>query len=348
VVSLARSARLAVLAPLAGAVAWAGCNQILGNDGNDQLTAAASGGGTTGTGPVTSTSGSSSSGMAAPVVFYRSGNNGTEYWGITLFAGYVYWTDKGSGDVLRMLADADGGMEMLAKDDSSPQGLAVTTTDVYWTTPTHVRAASVIAPFFPRDFASGDDTQYVVAPSNTGDIYWTNRGPATPSMEMAPITDGDAGTMFAQGGPGANDIATDGSTVFWTTSTGIWMLRQAGTPTLLHADKSSPNAIAANTTRVYWTDPDCLVQSVAFDGGGLAVLGSNGGQDCNGIAADVADVYWADTTMGRILRAPADADGGTQTQIVAEGQSGPERIAIGVDYVYWTNSASGTIMKLAR
>ena len=56
-------------------------------------------------------------------------------------------------------------------------------------------------------------------------------------------------------------------------------------------------------------------------------------------------VYWTEPEGGRVMRAPITLD---TVELVAEVQQDASSVAVDETYVYWTNRATGTVMRLAR
>jgi hypothetical protein len=118
----------------------------------------------------------------------------------------------------------------------------------------------------------------------------------------------------------------------------------------LASGQNSPNSIAVDSTKVYWTTHDGNVMKVPLGGGDSTTLVS--GQEYPGsIAVDSTSVYW--TTLGvssgtgTVMKAPlggAGADAGDLT-VIASGETGPANVTLDSTYIYWNFSMSG-IMKL--
>jgi sugar lactone lactonase YvrE len=85
-----------------------------------------------------------------------------------------------------------------------------------------------------------------------------------------------------------------------------------------------------------------------LDGGASTTLATGSG--VFGVAADAANVYWAEMANGTIMKVPV---GGGAATTVASGLSGPNQIAIDAKNLYVTtgtqnSSATGTIARIAK
>jgi hypothetical protein len=264
----------------------------------------------------------------------------------------VYWTDRTNGAVWAMPLDG-GPVDIVPTAGASPQGIAVTPTHVYWvdSASTAVELAPKTAPYKPGLFTMGNRPQYVVA--NGTALYWTNangQGDAGPSLEIALLADSGVEWMHTAGGSGPNDVALNDGGVYWTTANGIWSasLDGSGSATQFHADPNQPVALAADDTRIYWTNKAGAVQSLTIKQPASPVtLFTGGTSNLSGMAVDKTNVYWVDQGAGQVFRAPINATSPSAFKL-ADGQSAPARIALDDNFVYWTNSTAGTIIRLAK
>jgi hypothetical protein len=105
-----------------------------------------------------------------------------------------------------------------------------------------------------------------------------------------------------------------------------------------------PNAIAADTTSVYWTNAS-EVLSVPLGGGSLAILVS-GQANPGPVAVDDVNVYWINLGDGSLMKMPLV--GGFPT-VVVPGQFGATSIALDSTSIYWSvNAASGSVLKVDK
>jgi len=133
----------------------------------------------------------------------------------------VYWTDS-TANAVTQLAKAGGAPLTLAPDQFSPTGLTVDAKNVYW-------IASHTIWSLPIGTADGDPTTVASATSATTDgtlatpivqqggfLYWGDPGGG--AVLSVPSGGGTAGT-FASEQPNITELASDGTSLYWTTST---------------------------------------------------------------------------------------------------------------------------------
>ena len=82
---------------------------------------------------------------------------------------------------------------------------------------------------------------------------------------------------------------------------------------------------------------------VPLAGGAPTVLAT--GADPLGIAVDGVSVYWTDYGTGTVASIPL---GGGAPTLLAAGQSGANGICQDATSLYWADSTSETVMKLAK
>ncbi len=68
----------------------------------------------------------------------------------------------------------------------------------------------------------------------------------------------------------------------------------------------------------------------------------------SGIAADDAGIYWANNGDGTIAYCPKAGCPSSGPTLLAANQGGPFKVALDVDFVYWTDTTGGDVMKVAK
>lgn len=256
----------------------------------------------------------------------------------------IYWTDHTSGDVKLMALDG-GGVTIIASGQAAPLGIAVTPTHVFWSNAGDNTLQGTSKSMFDALFFASASKPLFLAASPTV-LFWTNAGSDT--LEGASLADGGIERDSDAGGASPWDVALNGTTVFWTTGSGVWSAPLTGGNGAVAAkDPAGAVALAVTATTIYWTNDLGTVHAQAIAGGTQSPIHS-GEAKPTGMAADDADVYWVDQGTGNVYRAPLDATNDTKTQIIAAGQASPYRIAVDSKFVYWTNNTGGTVARLAK
>jgi hypothetical protein len=265
--------------------------------------------------------------------------------GVAVRNGQVYWTeDNGSGAV--MTVPVDGGTPVaLATGQSYPYGIVATATDVYWAT-YHAQIAGGTVMDAPLDGGAPvaiatnlSGPQYVTA--NAQGVFWN-----------AENTGG--GVLFAGGGvqtyaiAGATYLASNDTTVFWSVPPDVDSLSIASGVPATFAAGQYPEAIAVDSSYVYWVnDGDAVGITRAPLDGGAPVSLVTGLTSPTYLAVDDTNLYWTSVNGGLVMKLPL---AGGPPVVLAHGQNGPWTVAVDDTSVYWTNSAEGTedgtVMKL--
>ena len=174
--------------------------------------------------------------------------------------------------------------------------------------------------------------------------------------------------ILASGQSDRGNIAVSATGVYWTNmnyGTVMTVSLNGGMPATVTPMAGYPDAIAVDTTSVYWTDGGDAraVMKVPLNGGTLTTLAS-GQFFPDGIAVDATSVYWS--SGNAVMKVPLD--GGAVATLAYEGHPecdppvchltatlgppAPSPVGIAVDArnVYWTNmgtgSYGGTVMKV--
>jgi hypothetical protein len=247
-------------------------------------------------------------------------------------------------------SDTAPTVTVLAANQVVSNGIAVTSSNVYFTDPFWGKVVSVpVGGGALSTLVSGEDYPGPVATDGV-DVYWSAGG----GIMRVPLSGGLPVTVAASTGS-ATAIAIDATSVYWVNgdspgdvrSAPLSGLPEGGSPVTIASGQSSPVAIAVAGTHVYWTNYIAAgtVMSATLSGGSLTTLAS--GQDYpEGIALDGTSVYWTNSAAGTVMRVPL-AGGSPST--VASGQSQPWGIAVNGGYAYWTNynggAGGGTVVR---
>jgi hypothetical protein len=230
--------------------------------------------------------------------------------GVAADGTYVYWTDQTAGTLMRMLPDG-GASTTLAAGYPASQGIALDTSNAYWVAGDVVMRVSKDggAPF---TIASGQTSLVYGIAVDATNIYWVNYGTDVMGFKdgtvmQAPISgvpDGGAPLTLAEYPVvyGPNDIATDGTSVYWTNSSGtvVKVPKGGGCPVTLASNQIPCWGITLDATNVYFTDENSTdggtVMTVPKGGGCVTALAV--GANLLGIAVDSTTVYWVDQGCG--------------------------------------------------
>jgi hypothetical protein len=246
----------------------------------------------------------------------------------------------------------------IASSQSSPWGIAVDTTNVYWTNTgdSTVKMAPLSGAGPVTTLASGqsDPISIVV---NGGNVYWASyaRGMAGSGAVMTCAVGrcGSTLTPIATGQTGSWGVAVDGSgNTYFTAGSAVMKTPLVdGGPPFASDPRSNAYPVVVDNMNVYWGDSSGYVYKCAVGGCGgtpTSLSPSEGASPSYGIALDATYVYWSNESQGTIARVSKTGGGfGSVGSVLATGQSGPLGIAVNSGNIYWTNNTGGTVMSAA-
>jgi Domain of unknown function (DUF5050) len=268
--------------------------------------------------------------------------------GIAVDSTDVYFTDYGSGAVLRV-SKAGGAVVTLASCEPSPSGIAVDNANVYFTDNTAngsvmkiAKSGGTVVPL-----AAGRTLPSAIVVDGA-DVYWTDNN-SEGAVLRVPIAGGTV-TTLASGQDDPWSIAVTAKDVYWTNYNGyaatgavVKVPRAGGAVTTL-ASAQFPVGIGVDSTHVYWAeDVVGTLMSVALSGaGGPVMLASTGG--ATSLAVDPSGAYLTNGSGGRLIS--VKLTGGTPVILATSSQ--PTGIALDATNIYWTDSVAGFVAMIAK
>jgi hypothetical protein len=168
---------------------------------------------------------------------------------ITVDTGNLYWTeDSADGGVVKQPLDG-GVMETIAAHQNNAYGLALASSEVYWTAGSSVMSDSTSGGSLSTISNAGG---FFIA-TNATDVFWTEAS----SVMMAPQDGVSTPMPLATGRTEPGFITADSSSVYWTEASSGNVMKVAidgGSPVTLAAGLNNPWGIAVDSTFVYWTN----------------------------------------------------------------------------------------------
>ncbi|HEX8789452.1 MAG TPA: protease pro-enzyme activation domain-containing protein [Polyangiaceae bacterium] len=224
---------------------------------------------------------------------------------------------------------------VLAVTTTTPQGLAIDATTLYWSDGTNAMK-------MPKDGSSPPATLGQVAPFSEfsavepgpvavdgANFYWFSA--ATAGFEQVSI--GGGAPTFLAGGSNAASVASDGTHVFFDADDEIAVVPVGGGAETNIAPSTESFGMAIDSTNVYWTNTATFgVMKVPKAGGSPVVLATTSGFNPIRIAVDGTTVYFT-TDGGPLMSVPIA--GGSATTLTSQGVKA-EGLAVDSTGVYWT------------
>jgi hypothetical protein len=217
-------------------------------------------------------------------------NYGTTALTVGLDATSVYWIESaGTMSIIHSVDKLNGGTPtILAKGQAIPLGIAVSSTDVYWTNAAAVvTAAKTAMSSAGTTFASSQGPVGIAIDANN--VYWTDITAA--SVFKKPLVGGSTQTVaMTQGSPWG--IAVSKDVVVWAakTAAAVRMAPIAGGGVIdLATGVSMPEHVAVVGDVAYFTSSDAIWRADLIGQSSTAIVTS---QSPTGVAADSSGVYW--------------------------------------------------------
>lgn len=276
-------------------------------------------------------------GECEPAVVYSESSASPA--GLALSDGAVFWTDP-SLDRVGSAPKAGGSPKILAESTSAPWGISVDATHVYW-------ASDWDEAVWKVPLGGGAKTQLAGVPSSGttaglavsgGTLFWLGAD----TLRATPVAGGVTQVLGSATTPSSLTLVIDAGNAYW----GSWadgnVLRMplAGGSTSVLAAASYPNDVDVDATSLYYGD-DAGLWKVAKTGGTPTLLAAVVGGVFN-VATDGAYVYYSEGTL--LWRVPVA--GGKPLKL--RSVNGVGQIRLDAGFVYWTESGSGSVLRLPK
>ena len=197
---------------------------------------------------------------------------------------------------------------------------------------------SAPTPPAPQTLATGN---YPTGVATDGtNVYWLadtewNLSDDTGSwiLSTCPVSgcNGAPKTLASGGGQQSENVAVDGSNVYWTAGSNLYSCAKTGcaAPTLLHAGQS-PAELALDASNIYWTDSGSLLKCAKTGCGSAPV--TVGSSDGAALAVDSSGVYWFQSK--NLVTCPSTGCNGAPVTLATNVPEG-SAFTIDATNVYW-------------
>ncbi len=266
----------------------------------------------------------------------------------------IYWTNYGSGTVMR--SSKDGKTSVVAADNqASVWGVAVSGKQLFWanaastgsawksSTDGSMASEKVYSSTGKMRGVAADSDYLFIAHYEGNGVVRYNLGDATTALYPAQKP---------------NDITLDADSAYWSNEEGslVRLDRTAPTgttPQELLGGLNRPRGVAVDDKNVY------VIAAGNVNGadgalyrlpkaGGVAVELASSLHNPRELAVDKTHVYFTCYGDGTVQRIPKGTSAGGPREVIASGQQFPLGIAVDDRYVFWINFASGSQGSVVR
>jgi Domain of unknown function (DUF5050) len=272
---------------------------------------------------------------------------------------HLYWTNRESGQLVRLAKDAKTPQVLVDKQKSIGR-LCVDDAHVYWTA-----GAEILK--LPK--AGGQPTVLATAETrrrrgpagiavDDAFVYWTNYSSPDGSINRVSKNGGEP-RLLAAGQDGAFYLALSAGHVYWTNHSGFGktvmrVSRDGGEPAAIAKFQNNPTYVAVDQHAAYWTNltKHGTVMKWETAGGELQKIADDQAGP-SAIALDESRVYWTSLEIGPgnwarrswILAAPKT---GGPSRVIVQAAEHFWGLAVDDKYVYWTSFKAGTVARIRK
>jgi hypothetical protein len=269
--------------------------------------------------------------------------------GIAVDTTHVYWSNSGSGEVMRTLKNGTGAEEYLVTGLDEPRALVLQGSDLYFVEPGAGDTVSRVpkAGGTLEHLVSGEGEPVGLDCNGTW-LVWTNY--TDDSIGIVELGSGDSPAYATDhNGPFGISLTDANVAVFVTTVGGEVVAHDLllGTDTVIIASQDSPYGVVTDNGYVYWTNHTTAGQVKRIPvGSGLPVILADDQDHPYALAVDDTYVYWTNRVGGTVKK--TQKDGGGSPILLARDLERPFFIAVDDTHVYWTDFEAGTVSRVPK
>jgi hypothetical protein len=284
---------------------------------------------------------------------------------IAVSASHIYWVnhgdDSGSGGAVMRLPVEGGPASPVASAETGATGIALSSTDVYWTSMVDggaVRKVSQAGGSAVTFAASAGAT--TVAVSST-QVAWIEATSTQTNLKIAPLSGGAATTVAMAAEKSSairGQLAMDAARVYWVTPLGVYAaMLGGGSQDMLAPYPGNAYGLVVDKSNLYWSNlsDGGAVMKLALPATAPAVAMAEGRHGPQMLALDSDHLYWAENGSvngDSTAIVTVSLAGGVATVLYHWPRVGsldlPTGIVIDDKAIYWSMPKSGFVMKLAK